>query len=353
MSFYDQITAWYDVNYRNLPWRQTRDPYKIWLSEVILQQTRVDQGLPYYYKFVDQFPDLQSLAHAKEDVVLRLWQGLGYYNRCRNMLATAKQISVEHNGQFPKTRDDLIKLKGVGPYTSAAIASFANDEPVVVVDGNVYRLLSRYLGLYENVSAPGAYKVFEEQAIKLLEGKQSSAFNQAMMELGGQVCKPRNPECSNCPVSMDCYAFNQHKTDELPVKAKKKKASLELIDYFVIEKGEYLLMKQRPYSGIWPRLFDFPERDTFYENLKKVGNEFYLTHAGSLIPFAKWSRVFKHLLTHRSLEIHVYYLKMSSEVALESSFKTAEFYKMREVHQLAKPQIVQKILEDLFWGNEK
>ena len=212
MNFSDELVKWYNNNKRDLPWRHTKNAYIIWLSEVILQQTRVEQGLPYFYRFVEKYPDVSSFAAASEDDILKLWQGLGYYSRGRNMLKTARMVQEQYNGRFPDTYNELIKLKGIGEYTAAAISSFSSNEARAVVDGNVYRVLARYLGISEPINSTKGKKIFQEIANDFLNKKNAALHNQAMMEFGAMLCKPKNPACGICPVNTTCYAFMHNAT---------------------------------------------------------------------------------------------------------------------------------------------
>ena len=221
--FVNQLIRWYSHQKRDLPWRRTNNPYKIWLSEIILQQTRVNQGMPYYLNFVDKYPTVNDLAAAQEQEVLRLWQGLGYYSRARNLHSCAKMVVGEYDGQFPNKFEELLKLKGIGRYTAAAIASMAFNQVNAVVDGNVYRVLSRVFGLYDDIAETKSAKVFEKLANELIPKDQPGEFNQAIMDFGAIQCTPKSPACAICPLSDSCYAFNKGETEQLPVKTKKVK----------------------------------------------------------------------------------------------------------------------------------
>ena len=219
--FSKSIIKWYEQHKRDLPWRNIKDPYRIWLSEIILQQTRVEQGLPYYEKFIKNFPSVKHLASAPADKVMKLWQGLGYYSRARNLHATAKEVVKTHKGKFPDEHADVIKLKGVGAYTAAAILSFAFEKPYAVVDGNVYRLLSRYFGIDTPIDSGQAKKEFYALAQSLIEGFPPAVFNQAIMEFGSVQCRPANPDCMQCVLHETCFAFRNKRVDQLPVKKQK------------------------------------------------------------------------------------------------------------------------------------
>jgi A/G-specific adenine glycosylase len=255
MRFSHTLTLWYNENLRDLPWRKTNDPYKIWLSEVILQQTRVAQGMPYYLKFIKNYPNVTALARASEQEVLRDWQGLGYYSRARNLQKAAKQVVDQHQGEFPTTYAEIIKLKGIGPYTAAAIASIAFNEAHAVVDGNVYRVLARLFGIKEATDTGKGRAVFQEKADSLLDKKQAGTHNQALMELGATVCTPKQPRCASCPFQGECYAYNHHEIALLPVKVGKVKVRERYLNYvlFFDEKGVYLQKRQA--GDIWQGLF--------------------------------------------------------------------------------------------------
>ncbi|WP_375579469.1 A/G-specific adenine glycosylase [Marivirga tractuosa] len=243
-SFSNSLINWYKNNKRDLPWRNTTDPYKIWLSEIILQQTRVNQGLPYYNKFVSQYPKVLDLAKAPEDEVMRLWQGLGYYSRARNLHECAKSVVKDYNSEFPKAYNELLKLKGVGKYTAAAIASFAFEQAVPVVDGNVFRVLARYFDVSDDISQPKTFTKFFNIAKELIPDDYAASFNQAMMELGATICTPKKPDCENCPLSQECEARIHHKQSELPVKMKKIKIKNRYLYYLIWQHEEKLAMKK-------------------------------------------------------------------------------------------------------------
>lgn len=263
MGFSSVLIQWYLNNKRSLPWRQINDPYLIWLSEIILQQTRVEQGLPYYERFSVAFPSVHELAYASEEKVLKLWQGLGYYSRARNMHASAKFIVSELNGEFPDNYKDLLQLKGVGDYTASAIASICFKEPVAVVDGNVYRVLSRVFGVDTPINSTEGKKQFKKLAEDLLDEKRPSEFNQGLMEFGAIQCKPQNPHCDNCPLSKDCVAFNQGRIKYLPVKLKKQPVKTRYFNYLVfISADRETLLHQRRGKGIWEGLYEFPLVET-------------------------------------------------------------------------------------------
>lgn len=259
MSFSQKILKWYGLHKRELPWRATKDPYKIWLSEIMLQQTRVAQGMPYYHKFLEAFPTVQDLARAKEEKVLKLWQGLGYYSRARNLHATAKMVVNEYKGEFPNTYKELKTLKGVGDYTASAISSICFDLPEPVVDGNVYRVLSRYFGVNLPINSTEGVKYFKELACEVMDSQNIRDYNQGIMEFGAIQCAPRNPDCVTCPLNNGCMALQESKVDVLPVKLNKVKVKDRFFNYLVFldEEGQTVL-EQRTGKGIWQKLYQFP-----------------------------------------------------------------------------------------------
>ena len=244
-------------NDRKMPWKGIKDPYKIWLSEIMLQQTRVEQGMGYYNRFIKAFPTVESLSQATENQIFKLWEGLGYYSRCRNLIATAKKVSFELGGRFPETREGLLSLKGVGPYTAAAIGSFAFGLPLAVVDGNVMRVLSRVLGIKEPVDQPAVKKKIEKYAGELLDDKNPAAYNQAIMDLGAVVCKPQQPACSQCPFQKKCFAHKHELQATLPVKSKKIKSRERFIYYLILEHAGKQLLRKRRGNDIWKGLYEF------------------------------------------------------------------------------------------------
>lgn len=260
MTFFAKtLIDWYLQHRRDLPWRQTTDPYHIWLSEIMLQQTRVTQGMPYYFSFIKAFPSIFDLADADEQQVLKLWQGLGYYSRARNLHATAKFVASELGGNFPDTFEDLVKLKGVGDYTAAAIASMSFGQPVPVVDGNVFRVLARYFGMADDIASPRTKKLFTQIAAENLPSDQPATYNQALMEFGALQCVPGNPDCNVCPLQTRCAAFSRGLVNELPVKSKKSAPKNRYLSYLVYEDpGRRTLIKKRTGKGIWQHLYEFP-----------------------------------------------------------------------------------------------
>jgi len=290
-----KLLKWYDTHARDLPFRNTKDPYKIWICEIVFQQTRIAQGLNHYNNFIRRFPDVQTLAESPEDEVLLYWKGLGYYSRAINIHKAAQQIINDYNGVFPSEYDEILKLKGVGKYTAAAVSSICFNGKMPAVDGNFYRVLSRVFADDFDVSGSRAFTYFSELA-HLIMPENVGDFNQAMMDLGSEICKPRNPICGDCPINDDCLAFSLHKVSEFPVKTKKVKATdLGLKYYFVHRNGEFLI-QQRKDDFIWKKLFEFP-----------------LEIYGELVTFIRSSKTVNHKLTHKNLSIEIFNVEVDSE----------------------------------------
>lgn len=337
----DLLIKWYQANSRDLPWRHTTDPYKIWLSEIILQQTRVAQGMPYYLNFIEKYPSVSELANAPEDEVMRLWQGLGYYSRARNLHACAKTVVQEYNTHFPDNYNELLKLKGVGKYTAAAIASFAFQEAVPVVDGNVYRVLSRVFLVYDNIAQSKSFKIFYEVAESLIPQENPADFNQAMMELGATICKPQNPLCDECPIAVHCLARIHKKQSELPVKQQKLKIKNRYLYYLIWEEDEKLAMKKRGPNDIWQGLFDFE----LIEKSKALAEIEILTLLTDSYPQASVSEIsepIKHVLSHQKIEAVFIHLNSTNLNILQDN--ELKYYSRAEVEELPKPRLIQNYL---------
>jgi A/G-specific adenine glycosylase len=263
MDFAKTLTSWYLKNKRELPWRQKKDPYHIWLSEIILQQTRIEQGLPYYLKFIDAFPSVFELANAPLNTVLKNWQGLGYYSRARNLHTAAKFVAEELDGVFPENYRGLKELKGVGDYTASAIASICFEEPVAVVDGNVYRVLARYFDIDTPINSTAGIKEFKTLAEEIMDRENPGDYNQAVMEFGALQCKPQLPLCNTCPLANGCLALKNGKVGELPVKLKKAKVKKRYFNYLVfLSEDNNTIIEQREGKGIWEGLYQFPLLET-------------------------------------------------------------------------------------------
>ena len=319
MTFSNRLISWYLENKRDLPWRNTTNPYKIWLSEIILQQTRVAQGLPYYIAFVETFPTVFDLANATEEQVLKLWQGLGYYSRARNLHKTAQLVAFDLGGNFPTSYQELLKLKGIGTYTAAAIASFSSNEPVPVVDGNVFRVLARYFDVETDISSTIAKKEFTALAYEVLDKTNSLQFNQAIMEFGALQCMPKNPNCSVCVLNDSCVALQKNKINQLPVKLKKTKVTERFFNYLVFEDelGNSII-QQRTEKGIWHNLYEFPLIESFIEfTEKEITDEinkmkFFSNEIMSINAYEEKSVL--HILSHQRLKIRFWNIQLKGKL---------------------------------------
>ena len=299
-DFVLQITDWYRQNARILPWRSTTDPYFIWLSEVILQQTRVDQGLNYYLRFTETFPKITDLANAKEDQVLKVWQGLGYYSRARNLHKTAKIVQENYQGEFPNNYNEIIALKGIGPYTAAAIASFAFNLPYAVVDGNVYRVLSRYFGNDTPIDSTEGKKLFQSLADELIPKDQPALFNQAIMEFGAINCTPNNPPCENCILLNTCASGRNGLATKRPVKTAKTKVRNRYLHYFHLISNDEIAIRKRGSNDVWEGLYEFPVIETDTPDLNKNQLPPWINHPNEVVFSAK------HILSHQRIHAHFY-----------------------------------------------
>ncbi len=319
MIFHNLLIKWYLQNKRDLPWRNTTNPYHIWLSEIMLQQTRVAQGLPYFLSFTEAFPTVFDLANADEEKVLKLWQGLGYYSRARNLHKTAQYIATELNGIFPSTYEGLLQLKGVGEYTAAAIASFSYNEAVPVVDGNVFRVLSRYFDIETDIAQASAKKEFTALAYELMPKDTPALFNQAIMEFGALQCVPKNPDCSSCIFNTSCAALQKRKVEQLPVKLKKTKVKNRYFNYIVLlDEEDKTLIQKRTAKGIWHNLYEFPLIETVaeedFEFVSKAISEatYFDNPIMSMRACNGESKV--HKLSHQHLYIKFWEVKVKGKV---------------------------------------
>jgi A/G-specific adenine glycosylase len=316
-DFRNELTTWYKENGRNLPWRGTNNPYYIWISEIILQQTRVDQGKSYYERFVLRFPDVKSLAAAEQEEVLKLWQGLGYYSRARNLHFAAKQIVEKYDGIFPNRYEEIIRLKGIGDYTAAAISSIAFGLPYAVVDGNVYRVLSRLFGVQTPIDSPKGKKQFAEIAQQLIEEQDPGIFNQAMMEFGALQCLPRNPDCENCPLSLNCFAYLHREIDKLPVKSKKIAKRNRYFNYLVIKTDNKYYLEKRKSGDIWENLYQFPLLETSHHEIAEQlirSEEWQRLFNGNNLAIESVSHIIVHQLTHQKLHIRFWEITAEKEI---------------------------------------
>lgn len=336
-----KLIAWYTSHKRDLPWRDISDPYRIWLSEIILQQTQVVQGLSYYLKFTEHFPTVTDLADAPEDTVMRLWQGLGYYSRARNLHAAAKHVKEKHQGIFPASYEEIKALKGVGDYTAAAIASFAYDLPHAVLDGNVYRVLSRLFDLHTPINSTKGKKEFQLLADELLDEAKAALHNSAMMEFGALWCKPQNPKCESCPVQEHCLAFRNGTVAQLPVKDKAVKIRSRYFHYIIFNYKDSVYIQKRTKKDIWQNLYEFYliETDKPAGEEQILGDPALLKLAGSFA-VSKITALKKHILSHQ----HVFgtFYELSLKKALKS--EDLILVKRGDLMHYGLPQLIIKYL---------
>ncbi|MBU4538457.1 MAG: A/G-specific adenine glycosylase [Weeksellaceae bacterium] len=324
-----KLLAWYKIHGRDLPFRNTNDPYKIWICEIIFQQTRIEQGLNHYNNFIKRFPDVETLANAENDEVLLYWKGLGYYSRALNLHKASLQIVHEFKGEFPEDYDDILKLKGVGKYTAAAISSICFGAKIPAVDGNFYRVLSRVFADDFDISSSKAFNYFAELALRMMPANEAGNFNEAMMDLGSEICKPKNPKCEICPLNKDCLAFNLGKIQDFPLKSKKAKPTdLELTYYFVEFKDQFLI-RQRKEDFIWKKLYEFPS---------EIPTEFK--------SFIVGQKTVSHKLTHKNLTIHIYKVVLPTKKSFENFAGKGDFIitNLENSHQKSFPKPLENYL---------
>lgn len=350
--FAKNLLRWYPLNKRDLPWRNTKDPYIIWLSEIILQQTRVAQGLPYFERFLTRFPTVHDLAAAPIDEIMRLWQGLGYYSRARNLHSCARDIVCNREGRFPTTYKELLQLKGVGNYTAAAIASFAFGQKVAVVDGNVFRVLSRYFGLAADIGSAQGKKAFEQLANEVIPDRAPDEYNQAIMEFGALQCVPKNPLCEDCLLAAGCFAYQKDMVAQLPVKEKKVKVSKRAFLYFHVNCGEEVLVKQRGPNDIWQGLVDFPLEELESLEDLDLNRSPLLTELQAFMPSIVFDpeKNYKHILTHQKIFSNFVKLNITRDQRHRVK-KWAEkkgYFSVNEhqLEKLGKPNLIVKYLND-------
>lgn len=306
MNFNYLILSYFDKNKRDLPWRDTNDPFRIWLSEIILQQTRVDQGMKFYNNFIQEFDTIFDLAKANEQKVLKLWQGLGYYSRARNLHFTAQYIATELNGVFPSSFIELKKLKGVGDYTAAAVASIVYKEAVPAVDGNMFRVFARYFNIEDDISSPKTKKIFWDLGLEIIDQKRPGDFNQAVMDLGATICTPKLPKCDICPLNESCEALRLNKVLELPIKLKKTKVSNRFLHFIIIENEDKIALSKRIGNDVWKNLYTFPKIETETDLLDKG----WVLEEGLENKLSFISEE-KHILSHQNLFIKYWKLNVS------------------------------------------
>ena len=328
LDLQQKLHQWYHENKRDLPWRHTTDPYRIWVSEIMLQQTQVTQGLPYYHRFMERFTSVQELAKAEEDEVLKLWQGLGYYSRARNLHAAAKQVVNDFDGVFPTNYEALITLKGVGDYTASAVSSFSAGELKACIDGNVIRVVCRLFGIDIPYDTGEGKKAIRALADELLSKTDSATHNQAIMEFGALQCTPKKPSCDTCPFHDNCVAFANQQVSELPIKSKKTKVQTLFIYYFVFQHDNNIIIQQRSDSGIWKNMYEFP----ILESSKKLKKAEILNHLSEMCDITdahiNISSIYTHILSHRKIQatfIHIKNDEKNPDLAHTQSIKIVDF----------------------------
>lgn len=323
MSFTPQITSWYRKNKRNLPWRHADNPYVIWIAEVVFQQTRIEQGLPFFTKFLEKFPSINHLANAKTEEVLKKWQGLGYYSRARNLHFSAQFIVNELGGEFPSNYKDLLKLKGVGPYIAAEVASVCFNEPVAAVDGNVQRVISRVFNIAEAVNSPSGDKIVRAFSQEHLDVSNPGDYNQAVMELGALICTPKNPNCEQCPVADVCVANQKGIQESLPVKLKKVKVRKRYFNYFLHMVNGRLAMRQRPPGDVWQGLFEPVLEEV--EKMEELDNTLIYQE--------------QRVLSHQKIEMRFFDCNRP-KAKLDDAYK---WYSLKEIYELPVPKSVENL----------
>jgi A/G-specific adenine glycosylase len=350
-GFSEKIIDWYRFNARDLPWRKTKDPYKIWLSEIILQQTRVEQGTPYYLKFIRLFPTLSSLAQAEEKTVLKAWEGLGYYSRARNLLCAAKEMFLAYGDSgFPDSHEKLIRYKGIGNYTAAAVSSIAFGESRAVVDGNVYRVLARVFGINEAIDSSFGKKIFQKLADELVPKKNAGDYNQGLMEFGAMICTPKSPKCDGCIFQNICFACRKNLTNSLPVKNKKIAKKKRHLIYFDVVVGNKRLIKKREFKkDIWEGLYEFPSCELEKKPNAKmnIGRYFYILFPSKETGSASIEKpkYFKHTLTHQ--ELHVYFVRVVAKNIKESLKKEYIFVSEKKTRGYPFPKLFEKYFDSI------
>jgi A/G-specific adenine glycosylase len=349
MAFFtNQLLKWYTLNKRNLPWRKTSDPYKIWVSEIILQQTRIDQGTDYYLNFIRTFPDVRSLAKAPVEKVLKLWQGLGYYSRARNLHHTAKDIVNTYKGVFPDTYEDIIKFKGIGDYTAGAILSIAFNKPYPVVDGNVIRVISRIFGITKPVGDTSATKEIRVLAEKMMPYDHPGDYNQALMEFGALQCKPQNPLCSNCPLKSICFALRKKMVDKIPVKKPDTQVKNRFLNYFLIyyssNKTTTVYLRNRTGNDIWKNMYDLPCIETKRKtslNLIQKSKDWSELFGNHEVLIENPSKTYIHKLSHQSIHAVFYKIRISQALKKTGFLKLVT---IKRLHTFPVPRLIEKYL---------
>lgn len=348
-NFTSSVLNWYAEHKRPMPWRETGDPYKIWISEIMLQQTRVDQAWPYFERFISEFPTVFDLAKANQQQVLKAWEGLGYYSRARNLHAAAKTIVDEYNGKLPESYDEIIKLKGIGPYSAAAITSIAYGKPNAVVDGNVIRVITRYFGIEEDVRSSKTTKQVQQHVDRLISSEHPADFNQGMMEIGATICKPTNPDCNNCPISYDCVANKTARTDVIPYKSPAKKKPHKHIGVGIIMRNDgKVLIALRPEDAMLGGLWEFPGgKQEKGETIEQTVERELAEELGVEVTAYEESMTLKHVYSHFSITMHAFLCRMISGEPKPKSSQEIRWVEISELEQYPFPKANKKLTEKL------
>jgi A/G-specific adenine glycosylase len=344
-AFQNDLISWFKAEQRDLPWRKDQDPYKVWVSEIMLQQTRVDTVIPYFNRFIEWFPTIEDLAEAEEEKVLKAWEGLGYYSRVRNLQSAVREVKEKYNGEVPNTPEDISSLKGVGPYTAGAILSIAYGIPEPAVDGNVMRVLSRILLIREDIAKASSRKIFEKAVRDIISHEDPSAFNQALMELGALICTPTSPSCLLCPVREHCHAFHEGAQQELPIKTKKVKTrDVQLTAVFVEDEDGKILIHKRPASGLLANLWEFPTVELHHplQNDRKQIVELFKQSLDLDIQFGQIIGQIEHVFSHLVWNIKVYTGTVKHFVPESEEWK---FVSIEEMEEYAFPVPYQKMFK--------
>ena len=345
--FTSTLIKWNNTfNTRQMPWKGEKDPYKIWISEIILQQTRVQQGLDYYNRFINAFPDVESLANAPEEKIYKLWEGLGYYSRCKNLIITAKFIHGNLGGIFPKKYENILALKGIGSYTASAIASFAFNKPFAVVDGNVFRILSRFLGEETPINTSKGKKIYTEIAQELLDKKDPAQYNQAIMDFGALICKPSSPLCTECPLHSKCIAFRENKVSLLPVNEKIINLKKRFFNYLIVEYKCRFYIRKRIEKDIWQNLYEFIliESDSVMDTKSLLKNKKF-THIFKEENFkiSNMSQNLSQKLTHQLINGRFFHIKTLKPLKLNENYNLIN---NEELKSLPLPKFIASYLTD-------
>lgn len=333
MNIIKNLKSWYLINKRILPWRNKKDPYIIWLSEIFFQQTRINQGLSYYIQFLKKFPTLKSIAISSENEILKSWQGLGYYNRAKNIYHTAKHIYYKKKSNFPNTYLELKKLKGIGTYTACAISSICFNERVPAIDGNAFRVYSRLLGLFLDYQKTASYNIFFDKIQKILPKKNIGDFNQSIMDLGAMICIPKKPKCIICPINTQCYAYQNNKIEQLPIKKKKCQIKNICLNYFVYSSNYYIVLNKRLENSFWKDLYEFSQINFFAKNLK--------------YNFLSIWKI-NHKLSNKKLNIQFnYYIISDDDLKINCQKYQQTFFLKKDIEKLPLPKPIEKFLQKI------